>query len=374
MTKLNPFLTSGYISSEYFCNREEETKRLANGLLNGRNITLTALRRIGKTALIRHTFEMFKKEDVYSLHVDILQALTFPDLVRLLGEAVANDLEKPGTKVFSRITKALSMLRPTLSVDQFSGMPKIDITLQEDQEEKSIGQIFEYIDSLKKRVIIAIDEFQQICNFPQRNTEAILRKYTQQSKNTSFVYSGSQTHLLTLMFSGEGRPFYQSTEFMALEKIDKSAYKEFISCHFKKGGRKISDKSIDLILKWTNIHTFYTQYVCNRLYGNNITNIGISDIQGLFSAILKENELNFLTYRQLLSSYQFKLLKAIAMQEGVHHPTSKDFIYDYRLNTPSSVKTALDKLVNKDIVYQDRGAYHVNDVFLAHWLRKSPGK
>ena len=52
----NPFLISGYHSPEFFCDRVSETNNILNALYNGRNVTLIAPRRMGKTGLIRHAF------------------------------------------------------------------------------------------------------------------------------------------------------------------------------------------------------------------------------------------------------------------------------------------------------------------------------
>lgn len=37
---VNPFITSGYVSSEYFCDREEETRQLIKEVKNGNNLAL----------------------------------------------------------------------------------------------------------------------------------------------------------------------------------------------------------------------------------------------------------------------------------------------------------------------------------------------
>lgn len=46
---LNPFVLTGYVSPDYFCDRQKETDKIISALLNGRNITLTSPRRMGKT-------------------------------------------------------------------------------------------------------------------------------------------------------------------------------------------------------------------------------------------------------------------------------------------------------------------------------------
>ncbi|MBF1449790.1 MAG: ATP-binding protein, partial [Prevotella oris] len=52
----NPFITYGYKGNRYFCDRENETKKLIEALQNDRNVTLISPRRVGKTGLIKHVF------------------------------------------------------------------------------------------------------------------------------------------------------------------------------------------------------------------------------------------------------------------------------------------------------------------------------
>ena len=61
---MNPFITFGYVSPEYFCNREKEIKRLKNAMLNNSNVTLLSIRRIGKTGLIKHVFHSLEKRNL----------------------------------------------------------------------------------------------------------------------------------------------------------------------------------------------------------------------------------------------------------------------------------------------------------------------
>ena len=50
----NPFITSGYESAEYFCDREQESENLIREVTNGNNLALISTRRMGKTGLIQH--------------------------------------------------------------------------------------------------------------------------------------------------------------------------------------------------------------------------------------------------------------------------------------------------------------------------------
>lgn len=86
----NPFLISGYYSPEFFCDREQETRVILEALHNGRNVTLIAPRRMGKTGLIRHAFYHLKEQqpDIDTFYLDIYSTQSLGDFVRLFADAV----------------------------------------------------------------------------------------------------------------------------------------------------------------------------------------------------------------------------------------------------------------------------------------------
>ena len=258
-----------------------------------------------------------------------------------------------------------------ITYNSISGQPSLEFDIKTEKEaDKTIEEIFNYIKKQDRRIVIAIDEFQQILNFPEKNTEAILRSNIQKINNASFIFSGSQKHLLISIFGNYSRPFYQSTETMYLKEINRNEYVKFIRNRFKEGGKKIEEEEVNMVLEWTRNHTFYVQYVCNKLYGTNNKIISKTIIQQIFSEILKENEPVYYNFRNLLTDYQFKLLKAIAKENGVAMPNSKDFIYKYKLNSPSSVDSGLKPLSDKEMIYYEEGKYLVYDVFLSRWLEQ----
>ena len=72
MAKINPFITSGYVSAEYFCDRIIETATFTRYITNGNNVALISPRRLGKTGLIEHCFhQKRKKEEYHTILIDI---------------------------------------------------------------------------------------------------------------------------------------------------------------------------------------------------------------------------------------------------------------------------------------------------------------
>ena len=60
---VNPFLTIGFTSKEYFCDREYELEILKRYAKNGVNTTLFSIRRLGKSALIQRLFDDLEEEN-----------------------------------------------------------------------------------------------------------------------------------------------------------------------------------------------------------------------------------------------------------------------------------------------------------------------
>lgn len=369
MKKINPFPITSYISPEYFCNRNKETKRLLSAINNQRNITLISLRRMGKTGLIHHLFDKLNKEkDISVFYIDIMPTTNLNDFINKLGETILSKLSTRSSAV-QRFLRLFSNLRPSITYDTVTGQPSVEFKIAKGQiGNQSIEQLFKYMQNHNKRIVVAIDEFQQILNYPEKNIEALLRANIQQLQNVNFIFSGSQKHLLLSMFSDHGKPFYQSTETILLDRINKNEYGDFINTKFEQKNKKIEYNTIINGIDWADTHTFYVQYLFNKLYGVNRKIISDKLLNTVTREILIEEEVNYYNYRTLLTVHQFGLLIAIAKEHGLEQPTSKSFLNKHNLNTPSSIQRSLKALIDKEMIYEEKGIYKIYDVFFGHWL------
>jgi len=367
--KQNPFLISGYISPEYFCDRQEETARMLNAINNGRHLTLFSPRRMGKTGLIRHLFYQAKKrKDFTPVYLDIMATTSLREFSEIFGKAVLTAIGK-NEALMKKILKSLSALRLKLTIDHLTGEPALSLDINNAREaEKSFDSIFRYLADQPYRIAIAIDEFQQITSYPEKNLEAIFRTHLQTVNNVCVIFSGSRKHILTDIFSSPDRPFYNITEMMEIGGIVPEIYKKFIRDKFAKGSIAITAPALDRIIEITRLHTFYVQYFCNRLYGED-RNIDTDNVEHSLIAILRENEPVYANYLNLLTTMQYRVLKAIAINDGIENPLSKEFLTKYDLGAASSVSQAIKSLSDKEFVFFSEHMYRLNDIFLAQWIK-----
>ena len=367
----NPFLISGYYSPEFFCDREQEAGSILEALQNGRNVTLTAPRRMGKTGLIRHVFYRLKElqPDIVTFYLDIYSTQSLGDFVRLFAGTVLGQLDSAPQKALSRISRFVRSCRPVFTFDELTGVPKVTIDVAPAEEENTLKEIFEYLGSSEKRCYVAIDEFQQIAEYQEKGVEALLRSHIQFLPNVNFIFAGSRQHLMQEMFTSSKRPFYQSTQLLTIGPIQQDEYAGFATGHFAAHGVKLPQEVFNTIYEKYEGHTWYVQCLLNRLYGYD-RDVDMELVSYATEQILAEYSY---IYADLLKAYtagQVRLLKAIAKEGCVKEVLAGDFISTYGLRAASSVSAALKKLQENELVYQTADGYIIYNRFMGEWLRR----
>ena len=155
----NPFVTSGYISPEFFCDREEESERLIQEI-SGNNLALISTRRMGKTGLIQHCFQQDEiVHDYYTFFVDIYATKSLRDFVFSLSKVIFESLKPKGKKAIEKFWYYMKSLHAGVSFD-ISGNPSLTFGLGDIQEANAtLEEIFEYLEKADKPCIVAFDEF-----------------------------------------------------------------------------------------------------------------------------------------------------------------------------------------------------------------------
>lgn len=371
MKPANPFPVNQYLGPQYFCNRDEETAQLITNLANGNSTTLVAHRRIGKTGLIHHVFHKLPK-GWHGIYIDIQETENLLQFLNLLATGIARSMPQK-SKTGSRFWGFLTSLRPVFSYDGLSGQPQVYFDMKSTDPQKDIESILMLLDGLGEKFVIAIDEFQQIIQYPETNTDAWLRSRMQQLQNVFFIFSGSQQHLMTELFSAPGRPFYRSTHFLKLDKLNGDIYAKFIRKKFQEYNKTIDIQVVKEMLDWTNHHTFYVQQLSNRVFSATTDKATSEMWRRVAGSILAEQEIVFFTIRNLLTKHQWQLLKAIAAGKKVYQPTAGAFISRNALGSSASVLRSLGVLISDELVMHDFDTngntyYAVYDVYLQRWV------
>lgn len=368
----NPFIVGKYLSDKYFCDREKDTEFLKKQIVNGRNVALISPRRIGKSGLIQHFFNQHDIKDAYHVfYVDIYATTSLGEFVYTLGKEIYEQLKPQSTVWKEKFFQIVSSFRVGFKLDTLTGLPGLDIGLGDIQiPQTTLDEIFAYIAESDKPCIIAIDEFQQIGEYAEKNVEALLRTKIQQCQKAQFIFSGSKRHTMTNMFNSPAKPFYQSAISMGLESIPVNTYTDFAVRLFEEYGKHVDKEVMEYV--WTKYdgYTWFVQMVMNELFALTARDevCAMDKVDAAIQNVILSQENSYKTLLSNMPPRQKMVLQAIAKEGVACNVTSAKFVKRYNLGSASSVQSAVRLLLKNDFITHEDGCYRVYDYFFSEWL------
>jgi hypothetical protein len=322
--------------------------------------------------LIQHFFNQPDiKEKYHVFYIDIYATTSFAEFVYTFGKEIYSQLKPQATQWKEKFFKVMTSLRVGFKLDTMTGAPTFDLGIGDIQApQTTLDEIFAYIDESDKPCIIAIDEFQQVGEYAEKNVEALLRTKIQQCHCAQFIFSGSKRHVMSNMFNSPSKPFYQSAISMGLSPLPVNVYVDFAVSMFEERGKHISAEVIEEVWQLYDGYTWFVQMMMNELFA--LTAEGEKCVPAMVSSarrhvVMAQEE----SYKDLLSHIPPKqkiVLQAIAKEGIAQNVTSAKFIKNYNLNSASSVQAAVKLLLKNDLLTQTANGYRVYDFFLSEWL------
>ena len=373
----NPFIVSGKIEPEYFCDRVEESARLIKSLTNGNNLVLISPRRMGKTGLVQFCYDKPEISDnYYTVFIDLLHTTSLREFTFLFGKSIFESIIPLGHKVLATFVQTLRSLSGKISVDLVTNMPTFNLELGDiTHPTLTLDEIFAYLEKADKPCIVTFDEFQQIANYPEKNIEALLRSHVQRAANANFIFAGSEYHIMQEMFTSSAKPFYNSADTLELKAIDLDEYIRFVTRLMTENHRQVSPEVIKAVYRLYRGNTYAMQKTFNELF--SILSEGETSSQAnLVTAInnvIDSKEPMFREQLSGISDTHKPLLYAIASDGEAERVTSAGFVKGHKLASASAVQHSITQLLSKGILTRLNGKYSLNDPFFALWINRIYG-
>ena len=375
MTKVkNPFIVTGKIEPEYFCDRVNESARLIKSITNGNNLVIISPRRMGKTGLIQFCYDNPKiANEYYTFFIDILHTSSLREFTYLLGRTIYDTLLPRSRKMATQFVQTIKSISGKFGFDPITNMPTFIVELGDiEKPEYTLEEIFHYLANADKPCVVAIDEFQQIAKYPEKNIEALLRTHIQKLRNSNFIFAGSERHMMQEMFTSSARPFYHSADILELKAIAPEIYIPFITEHFEKRNRRVSAYNVEWVYNLFKGHTYYIQRSFNEAFADTSEGEECTRevVEGAIDNMVASNDTIF---REILSNIPEKqkaLLYAIAKDGEAQQITSTSFIKRHALSSASSVQAAAKKLLERDTITEINKIYSVTDKLFAMWINR----
>lgn len=369
-----PFVFGVRVEGDTFTDRKEETNRLKMNFLYGVNTILISPRRMGKTSLVEKVCSLVESDTLKIAKIDAFGCRSENDFINAFATAVVRATSSKWEEWMENAKTFLSRFIPKISIGQ-DPLTDFSIALEYNRANTVTEDILQLPETIAKqkgiKIVICIDEFQQIADFPDSITfQKKLRSVWQLQSNVSYCLYGSKKHMMEKMFQSQSHPFYRFGDLFYLDKISETDWVEYICERFRVTGKDISRELASEICTVTDRYSSYVQQLAWLVWLRTDKHATKEDVEFGIDRMLDACEPLFIQQTESLSAYQMNFLRALA--NGVHTGFTRSEILDtYQLGTAANISRLKKALTEKDLIMMTAPKkLEISDPILALWLKR----
>jgi len=369
----NPFGFGNAIEGDMFTDRIADTERLLANFRNGVNTILISPRRWGKTSLVRQASRLAESGRLKIVNIDMFSCREEEDFYRLFAVGIIKQTSSRWEEWVENAKKFLSSFVPkiTLGVDPLTDFSFSLSFTDKKQGEEVLNLPQKIADEKGIKIVVCIDEFQQITEFKDAVWfQKKLRSAWQLQNDVTYCLYGSKKHILNELFSRQSMPFYKFGDLIFLQKISTPDWITFICNRFEVTGKKISGNLADKICQTVENHSSYVQQLAWLVWLRTDFEASDEAFESAKIDLLNQNAALYYRYIEELTGYQINFLRAVA--EGINREfTKKDILKRYDLGTSANVSRIKKSLENKELIDNTNGSITFNDPVFRIWFLKT---
>lgn len=377
----NPFVYGEIVTAAAFADREVERDRLAGDLLAGQKVFLISPRRYGKSSLVRHVLRRLAKQGVLTVEVTVASSSSYVGFLEAYARALLM-AETPVGRLRQWTADLLRAVRPEVRFEaEATGTSRFAIAFPAVQTDRDVTRLAHEVFALpgkiaaarKRRMAIALDEFQAIGTFNGGSVEHALRAAVQDQRQVGYVFAGSEPTLMERMLTSK-RPFYKAGPVMRLEKIHPDDFAAFLEGRFGGSGLRPEPGLGAAIVELAGNVPYDVQRLAHEMW-DDLRAAGrktatVDDLHATLTRLLQEHGPLFEHAWQRLTLSQRGTLRALVLEQG-REVLSGDVRTRHRLAGASSVQSSLAALVKADVVTKDGRRYALVDSLFREWVART---
>jgi hypothetical protein len=372
----NPFVYGEVVPAAAFIDRVPELDRLRRDLAAGQKVFLISPRRYGKSSLIRQALAAMARRGALTVDVTVSSFSSYVAFLEGYARALVA-AESRADRARTWLREAISSTRVDLAADAAAGARVAFPNARTDRDVSRLAQeVFalpaRLAETRKRKVVVALDEFQAIGAFNGGSVEHALRAAVQHQRDVGYVFAGSEPSLMERML-GPKRPFYKAGPVMRLDKIPADEFAAAIDARFTRSGMRPEDGLGAAIVELAGNLPYDVQRLAHETWdevrGRGRRRATLEDLHQALKRLLSEQQMMFEAAWQRLTLAQRAVLRAVVLEEGggLH---SADVRTRHRLGGPSTVQAALAALVRDDLIAREADRYVVVDSLLREWVAR----
>ena len=371
----NPFVYGEVVPAAAFVDRVTELDRLVRDLAAAQKVFLISPRRYGKSSLIRHALSAMARRGALTAELTVSSFSSYVAFLEGYARALAAaelrwDRARDWLREAVRSARAEVRHAPDRMSVSFPGV-------KTDREISRLAQdVFalpaRLAESRKRKVVVALDEFQAIAGFDGGSVEHALRGAVQHQRDVGYVFAGSEPSLMERML-GPRRPFYKAGPVMRLDKIPGAEFAVFIEARFTRSGMKPEPGLGAAIVELAGNLPYDVQRLAHETW-DEVRRRGrrratLDDLHDALKHLLVEQQAMFEALWQRMTLAQRAALRGVVLEEG-RELLSADVRTRHRLGGPSTVQAALAALLRDDVIARESDRYLVVDSLLREWVAR----
>jgi len=372
-----PFNYGKILRDEDFTDRVEETKRLIYNMFALINTTIISPRRIGKSSLVEKAIKEIQQNTKDYIFVMMTCANCSDEwsFYQTFAKRVVESISTSAESLVKNAKDFVMRLIPTVAFKEPTGRYELSFQFQFNfKNQPDIDDILDLpqkvAEKMKKKVIVCIDEFQQIGEF--KNTSRLqrrLRASWQRHQDVAYILYGSKKHIMLNIFGEYRNPFFRFGDIMYLPKITNDNWVYYITERFQATGKEISQDDASYLANKVENHPYYVQQLAQGawLRTKNKCNKGIID--DAFVAILDILGLQYENLMTDLTKNQRNYLKAVC--SGEQNMSSVRVVKQYDLGTTANASIIKKALLRRDIIDVEGSNVIIQDTMLKYWIMKN---
>lgn len=372
--KTSPFIYGQVVDKEHFTNRERELEQLKRNLQQGIHTMIIAPRRWGKTSLVKRAIEEIRNanKEIIAVELDLFSVGNEKEFLELFSRKIIAASSSGWEEQVKLVKEVFKQLVPKITIGT-DPLSEFSLSFEWNELKMHSDEILNLPEAIgikkKKRVIVCIDEFQNLAAYNEYETlEKKLRSVWQHHKKVSYCLYGSRRHMMEEIFNDSSKPFFRFGDIMSLGKIDEVRWVEFISEGFSATGKKISFENAAAIARLMKNHSWYVQQLAHYTWNLTDKKADESTVIRALREVMSANTPLFQKQTEIISTTQFNLLKALL--NGETQLTSVEVMQRFALGTPNNILKNKKRLIEEDVLTEADGLLEFTDPVYEKWLRQ----
>jgi hypothetical protein len=374
----NPFVYGEVVPASAFVGREVELDRLTGDLLAGQKVFLISPRRYGKSSLVAQALRVAGRRGALTANVTVSSYSSYVGFLEGYARALLS-IETTVDRARAWLREMLGGVPAEVRLEPGGGRG-LALSFPSARSDKDVSRLAQEVFALpgriaevrRRKLAVALDEFQAIGEFNGGSVEHALRAAVQHQRQVGYVFSGSEPALMERML-GRSRPFYKAGPVMRLQKIPEEQFAQFVEARFRATGLKPAIGLALSIVELAGNLPYDVQRLAHEVW-DDVRAAGrrgatLEDLHTTLTRLLGEHETLFEGIWQRLTLAQRAALRAAVVQDG-RELLSADTRTRHRLAGASTVQASLSALVREDILTREDGRYVVVDSLFREWVAR----